>query len=157
MNTICTGLEQLPKLALSVRQPWTWAIVHAGKPVENRDWKPSNPNLRFRGPVCLHASAGMTKDEYGEARQFIWSLGINNVPTLEDLQRGGIIGVTTVVDMVKAFDSPWFFGPVGLVLRDTRPVDFIPVKGALGFFEWRQRMINQAPAQQAEPAQRGLF
>lgn len=24
--------------ALSVRQPWAWAIVHAGKDVENRNW-----------------------------------------------------------------------------------------------------------------------
>jgi len=28
--------DRLPSIALSVRQPWAWAIIHAGKPVENR-------------------------------------------------------------------------------------------------------------------------
>ncbi|CDZ43055.1 Hypothetical protein NGAL_HAMBI1146_58280 [Neorhizobium galegae bv. officinalis] len=147
--------SDLPLLALSVRQPWTWAIVHAGKPVENRDWGPSNPGLRFRGRVCLHASAGMTRGEYGEARQFIWSLGINQVPLLEDLQRGGIIGVTTVIDVVSAHDSPWFFGPKALVLADTRPVEFIPVKGALGFFQWRPRIIQPPEAEEIPAAAQG--
>ncbi|MCD2181609.1 hypothetical protein [Rhizobium sp. GN54] len=146
----------LPALAFSVRQPWTWAIVHAGKPVENRDWKPGNPGLRFRGRVCLHASAGMTKAEYRDARDFIESLGIK-VPAFEDLQRGGIIGVTTIVDVVKRHDSRWFFGPVGLVLKDTQPVAFIPVKGALGFFEWRQRVMEPAAPTSPPPSQGSLL
>ena len=25
--------------ALSIRQPWAWAILHAGKDIENRDWR----------------------------------------------------------------------------------------------------------------------
>jgi hypothetical protein len=32
--------------------------------------------------------------------------------------------------------SPRFFGAFGFVLRNARPVDFVPVKGALGFFQW---------------------
>jgi len=32
--------------ALSVRQPYAFAIVHGFKPVENRDWKPNANNLR---------------------------------------------------------------------------------------------------------------
>lgn len=134
-----TAWQTLPRMALSVRQPWAWAIVHAGKPVENRDWRPSNPGLRFRGRVCIHASAGMTRAEYGEARQFMWCLGIRDIPSQHQLQRGGIIGVTTVVDIVDQHASPWFFGPKALVLADTQPVDFIEVKGALGFFEWNSQ------------------
>ena len=38
-------MEGLPDIALSVRQPWTWGIIHAGKPVENRDWRRPNPGL----------------------------------------------------------------------------------------------------------------
>lgn len=138
-----TFRSDLPRMALSIRQPWAWAIVHVGKPVENRDWQASNPALKFRGRVCIHASAGMTRAEYGEARRFIWSLGISDVPMFEDLQRGGIVGVTTIVDVVADLDSPWFFEPKGLLLRDTKAIDFIPVKGALGFFDWRQRLIDQ--------------
>nr|WP_210422062.1 hypothetical protein [Rhizobium sp. ACO-34A] len=148
----------LPKLALSIRQPWTWAIVHAGKPVENRDWKPNNPGLKFRGRVCLHASAGMTRAEYADARHFILSIGIPNVPAFEELRRGGIVGVTTIIDVVTTHDSEWFFGPVGLVLKDTRPVAFIQVKGALGFFDWRPRIIHDAERIVAKPvSQGGLF
>ncbi len=147
----------LPQLALSIRQPWAWAILHAGKNVENRDWKASNPGIKFRGRACIHASAGMTRAEYGDARQFIWSLGINQVPMLEDLQRGGIVGVTTIVDIVSALDSPWFFGPRGLVLQDTQAIEFIPAKGALGFFEWRSRVVGLDETPQEAPRQRGLF
>ena len=49
----------LPRKAISIRQPWAWAIVHAGKDIENRDW-----STRYRGPVCIHAAKGMTKDEF---------------------------------------------------------------------------------------------
>lgn len=31
-----TNIAQL--LALSIRQPWVWAILNASKDVENRDW-----------------------------------------------------------------------------------------------------------------------
>ena len=37
--------------ALSVRQPWAWAIIYAGKDVENRTWP-----TRYRGFVIVHAS-----------------------------------------------------------------------------------------------------
>lgn len=40
--------------ALSIRQPWAWAILHAGKRIENRDWA----GCAFRGPLLLHASKG---------------------------------------------------------------------------------------------------
>lgn len=149
--------DDLPQLALSIRQPWAWAIVVAGKNVENRDWKASNPGLKFRGRVCIHASGGMTRAEYGEARRFIWSLGISQVPMLEDLERGGIVGVTTIVDVVSDLDSPWFFGPCGLVLQDTQAVEFIPTKGALGFFEWRSRASVSVAQHQEALRQRGLF
>lgn len=42
--------------AISIRQPWCWAILHAGKRVENRDWR---NGCAYRGPVLLHASAGV--------------------------------------------------------------------------------------------------
>lgn len=32
------GQSDLPPLALSIRQPWAWAILCAGKDIENRSW-----------------------------------------------------------------------------------------------------------------------
>jgi hypothetical protein len=44
--------------AITVRQPWAWAIVHGGKDVENRT---RNIAGAYRGPVAIHA--GKTLDE----------------------------------------------------------------------------------------------
>lgn len=128
-------MDDLPKLAISIRQPWAWAILHAGKPVENRSW-----STNIRGPICIHAAKGMTLDEYYEASQFIATLGMNDIPFPGDMQRGGIIGVADLVDCVAEHPSPWFFGPYGFVLANPRAVPFISVKGALGFFDWRKNL-----------------
>ena len=39
--------------AITVRQPWAWAIVHGGKDVENRT---RNIAGGYRGPVAIHVS-----------------------------------------------------------------------------------------------------
>lgn len=47
--------------AISIRQPWAWAILHAGKRIENRargDGRMPSP-CRHRGPLLIHASAGL--------------------------------------------------------------------------------------------------
>lgn len=139
-------MNALPFRAISIRQPWAWAIIHAGKDIENRDWP-----TRYRGPVCIHAAKGMTQGEYDDANRFIQNvlglrdqywfdrwLGVTAAPC--KLDRGGIIGVAEIVDCVDASPSPWFMGRYGFVLRNVRPIDFIPVKGALGFFDWRKNL-----------------
>ena len=134
-------MADLPPFALSIRQPWAWAIISAGKDVENRDWP-----TRFRGPVCIHASKGMT---FGEFDGFVdlaramyrhgsWNGGF--IPERQTLSRGGIVGVCEIIDCVEVSESPWFFGRYGFVLRNPCPVPFIPVKGALGFFRWSDQM-----------------
>jgi hypothetical protein len=45
--------------AITVRQPWAWAIVHGGKDVENRS---RNIAGSYRGPVAIHASAKKADD-----------------------------------------------------------------------------------------------
>lgn len=39
--------------ALTVRQPWAWAIIHGGKDVENRS---RNIVGSYRGPLAIHAA-----------------------------------------------------------------------------------------------------
>lgn len=128
--------------ALSIRQPWVWAILHAGKRHENRDWQPHNPGLRFRGEFLIHASAGMTRREYEEFIATVHDISETHpfppglaVPAFKELERGGIVAKARVVDIVKDCDSPWFFGPLALVLDDIKPLPFMPFKGALGFFD----------------------
>jgi hypothetical protein len=131
-------MTDLPKMALSIRQPWAWAILHAGKDIENRSWRTD-----YRGPFCIHASAGMTKREYLE---FEGVYGLDHrwtIPEPGDLSRGGIVGTAQIVDCVPRHASPWFFGRWGFVLDDVQPVALIPVKGCLGFFDWRDQLLMQ--------------
>lgn len=131
----------LPEFALSVRQPWAWAIIHAGKDIENRSWSPrfaaTRTMLAFRGPVCVHASKGMTRQEWEDAGFTFAHCGVATSPAPHEVLRGGIIGTVEIVDVVRKSSSPWFFGSVGLVLANPRPIDFIPSTGALGFFKWQ--------------------
>ena len=138
---------ELPRLALSVRQPWAWAIIYAGKDIENRSWQAVNHGLRQRGRIAIHAAKGMTRDEYEDTDAFLTRLG-HVCPAPQLLLRGGIIGSVEVVDVVSESDSPWFFGPRGLVLRDPRPCNFVPAVGQLGYFEWKPADASIVP----EPA-----
>lgn len=118
-------------IALSIRQPWAWLILHAGKTVENRSWP-----TKYRGPVLIHAGKGMTRAEYEDAADFAhFCCGVNEMELFENLQRGGIVGRARIVDCVTASDSPWFVGPFGFVLADVQPLPFRPFRGALGFFD----------------------
>ena len=134
----------LPELALSVRQPWAWAIIHGGKDIENRSWQAVNHGLRQRGRICIHAAKGMTRDEYESASDFMYGLGVICPPPAE-LRRGGIIGSAEVVDVVNDSISKWFFGPRGLVLRAPMACPFIPSVGALGYFRWSESDQSVVP------------
>jgi hypothetical protein len=46
-----------PLRAVTLRRPWGWAVVHAGKPVENRTWATS-----YRGQLLIHQGQGSDRD-----------------------------------------------------------------------------------------------
>lgn len=123
--------------ALSINQPWAWAIVYGGKRIENRKWKTS-----FRGDFWIHA--GLRYDKEGEE----WI--DTHFPELEirtylpngkrseeaPFKMGGIIAKATMVDCVDRSESPWFFGPYGFVLENVRDIStYIPCRGMLNFFK----------------------
>jgi hypothetical protein len=117
--------------ALSIRQPWASLILKAGKDIENRCW-----STGFRGRILIHAAKGCTRDEFEDAIEFAEDILDRNITTpLKDLPRGGVIGSVEIVDCVSTSTSPWFVGEYGFVLRDPRPIEFIPFKGQLGFFD----------------------
>lgn len=122
--------------ALSIRQPWAWLILHAGKDIENRDW-----STRFRGRILIHASKSMTNYEYDVAADTAIMVGRSRpyppglrLPPRKDLDRGGIVGAVDIVDCVRTSDSPWFIGECGFVLANAAPCPFVPYKGRLGIF-----------------------
>ncbi len=122
-------------LALSIRQPWAWLIVHGYKPIENRTWATT-----YRGNFLIHAGKSMTHAEYDEARALaLYVLGESFAfPEFDSLSRGGIVGAAKVVDCIQRSDSAWFFGPYGFVLAETMEIPFVACPGKLNWFEYRE-------------------
>lgn len=137
--------EQLPTIALSVRQPWAWAIIHAGKDIENRSWQAINHGLKKRGRIAIHASKNMSQDEYHDALEFMKDIGVD-CPLPADMKYGGIIGAVDVVDVVQTSESRWWMGPRGLVLRNPVASPYVPARGALGYFSWEESAMSDIPA-----------
>lgn len=115
--------------ALSIQQPWAWAILYFGKPIENRTWY-----TNFRGRILIHA--GKKYDKEGE-RFIQYMFGQSHAIFIPESQclLGGIVGEIDIVNCVTQSDSPWFFGPYGFVLKNPKPLPFMPMRGQLGFFE----------------------
>jgi hypothetical protein len=111
-----------PVKALTIRQPWAWAIVFAGKNIENRTWI-----TKYRGPLLIHAG-----DAYNADAEL--PRGVR-VPPRDDLTFGAILGVVDLVDVVEDHRSRWFFGPYGFVLKNARAfAKPLPCKGRLGLW-----------------------
>jgi len=108
--------------AISVQQPWAWAIIHVGKDIENRSWR-----THYRAWVAIHASARPQRE---------WSMprGVRK-PSADKLELGAIVGVARLTDVVDNSRSKWFEGPVGWVLETPRELrQPIAVKGRLGLW-----------------------
>lgn len=131
---------------LSIRQPWAWAVIHASKDIENRAWP-----TKVRGRVLIHA--GVYVPDEADAEELLDASGLRMVEraALADQavksnllkERGGIVGSVEIVDCVTDHPSSWFFGPYGFVLRDPRPLPFIPLRGRLGFFDAPPEVLAQ--------------
>lgn len=140
--------------ALTVRQPWAWAIIHGGKDVENRTtlWK-------YRGPLAIHAAAGYSLRGmrsgliWAALAERGWSAGPAAIARSKSnpFVLGAIIGT---VDLVAAHtmtydccESAWAEHEyqqadqrrrtdiVHLVLANPRPVKPIDIKGRLGLWD----------------------
>lgn len=123
--------------ALSIKQPWAWLIIHGFKDIENRSWKPTNPGLRFRGRVLIHT--GKKFDGPNDPEEWDWP----EIARPERFDLRGIVGEAEIVDCVTRSTSPWFFGPYGFVIRNARPLPFMPWIGQLGFFDVRDDFALQ--------------
>jgi hypothetical protein len=116
--------------ALTICQPWAWAIVHGPKRIENRTWPTA-----YRGPLLIHA--GMNRTWYTP----ILNDG-SNVPPANALVYGALIGMATLVDCCRPdklkepwHSSPFAEGPICWALAEIRPFAHpLPMKGAQGLW-----------------------
>jgi hypothetical protein len=127
--------------ALSIQQPWAWAILYAGKDVENRNWP-----TKFRGQFAVHAPLGFDDEGFTFLRVRLGA----TAPIKGDFPRGGIVGTAVVADCIESSASPWFFGRYGFVLREPTPLQLpggrriIECKGARGHFFDLPQIVLQA-------------
>lgn len=115
---------------ISIRQPWAWAILHAGKDVENRSWP--LPRKFMGREVLIHAGKRIDREDVIH----LLCLGFK-VP--EKMETGGIVGMTVFPESRFACSkSDW--AALGMHhwridTRGTRALPFFPCAGRLNFFE----------------------
>lgn len=128
-------------MALSIRQPWAWLVVNAGKDYENRAWNKAYACAQMAlcppgSNFLVHASKSVGKREYEEAVTFARQAGyLGHIPHMEDFKQGGVIGMVRHHGLFRASKSRWFTGPMGLKLSAPYPLPFRAMRGQLGFFQ----------------------
>lgn len=105
--------DLLPTRALSLIQPWAWAVLQGPKDIENRTWWSD-----IRGPFWIAASAQVTRRYYQQAKELIESIAPELVvPHIDDLHYGSIQGRATITDCIL---PGGFRSHQPLVCRDAR-------------------------------------
>lgn len=88
--------------AISIRQPWAFAICYFGKRIENREWDLRGGNIaqarRLVGSdILIHAAKGCTYDEWEDAADFMGSFAHPNTATervtIKTVPRGFIVAM----------------------------------------------------------------
>lgn len=114
--------------AISLREPWIYAILHLDKDIENRKWK-----SKFVGRLYLHASKTFDHAGYDH----IVNVLKLELPRPHQFLLGGIVGSVDITGYVVEHESMWFQGPFGYVLKNPRELRYTPLKGQLGIFSVR--------------------
>lgn len=143
--------------AITVRQPWAWAIAHAGKDIENR-----SAGTSYRGPLAIHAGLAFSARGSHDARILASALRLN-APEVDRraLPLGAIIAVAELVDAHPDGQCcrPWgesTYREAGgrnrtavhhLVLEDIRPLaEPVHCRGALGLWKVPAALVELLPA-----------
>lgn len=115
--------------AISIAQPWAWAIAEGHKKVENRSQR-----YKYRGRLLIHASR-----TYWEIEKL--PNGVK-VPPLDSLDYGKVIGFCDLVDCVEMGerfrDDPFAQGPYCLLLQNFRKITPVDYRGQLGIYSVTQ-------------------
>src|SRR3990167_9867766 len=119
--------------ALSLWRPWSWAVLHADKRVENRSWVP--PYALLGTWVAIHAAQRWDSGGFQDMRAGEFGPLARCVP---DEIPTGIVGAARITNVMLAMyvHSVWAFGPWCWRLDDVvvlpKP---IPCKGRQGLWD----------------------
>jgi hypothetical protein len=116
--------------AISIRQPWAYAILHLGKDVENRPMQ-----THYCGRILIQASLKVEEDE---------ARALKLDP--DELPIGAIVGSIEIVDCIRGFKSKWANrGQWHRVLKNPQVLAKpISLKGKLGFIRVPNRPLKSA-------------
>jgi hypothetical protein len=168
--------------AITVRQPWAWAIATGAKTVENRS-RPAPWTSAIDERIAIHAGKGwdrhaITGDNplvalaHRQAGQMLGNVAVGGVPLAALVtfmvptfhHRGAVMATAELAGVHPARDcsdvgenglcSPWAQADSWhLVLRDIRAVrEPVACKGALGLWTLPQYVEAQVRSQQQEAA-----
>lgn len=135
--------------ALSVRNPWAWAIFHAGKDVENRTVEPPRNFVGRR--IAIHVGTTFGKEERAELA-LLQDVGMVPRSLAEaDLRAmsGRIVGHVLLDGAIDdshelAFESGWYGGPHGWILLDRILLaEPVPARGMLGLWPIARRVTTR--------------
>lgn len=111
-------------LALTLRQPWAWAVVHGTKDIENRCWMPPmSLLLRYAEPTggtpfAVHAAARPPTGYFERAAAFIRAVDPElgkRMPPIEKMPMSAIVGGAQLIGIVPP--QVWGGGETGAPLR----------------------------------------
>jgi hypothetical protein len=121
--------------AISVQQPWAWAILHAGKDLENRQVR-----FKYRGPLLIHAPLHLRAQDRMPP-------GVRQ-PKMDELPCGVVLDIVDLVDVVNHARSKWWGGKYALSLRNPRRLKKpIPCKGVRGLWTPSPSLIRAVKGQ----------
>lgn len=131
--------------ALTLWQPWGFAVMELGKPVENRSWLPPEAVIGTR--IAIHAGKVLHENSVEALERAGFDLP-------DTYARSAILGTVLLAGWVRqnpdrsirwsanltaseaaAIVGPVFWqGPVGWVLRDPIAIEPVPCRGAQGLW-----------------------
>jgi hypothetical protein len=129
------GFRSDEQRALSIRQPWAYAILHLGKDVENRPWR-----THRRGRILIQASLNVRREG---------ALKLKLDP--DELPTGAIVGSVEIADCTQNSKSKWAIrGQWHWILKNPRVLAKpIPFKRTLGFMRVPSKLLNGRRFQKA--------
>lgn len=160
--------------AITVKQPWAWAIRWGFKPVENRSQRTA-----YRGKLAIHAGLDWsTRGEQSPAVRAAWREWSKSIPLYPEpgretgfpgdlrehslwLDAGGVIATVDLVDCHDATPTPRLDGTLGVccepwgehngrrrtwhwVLENPQWLKLIPCRGRLGLWTLPDGVARQA-------------
>jgi len=96
--------------ALTIHQPWAWAILEGIKTVENRSWR-----THYRGELWIHASVSKRKLKNVRCSEYELTLMMERWKP-QDFHFGAIIGRVQLVDCVPIKQLKTFNEDLGQVV-----------------------------------------